>query len=150
MEAVTFSHHNVIQLIHERTIPLRVAHDQEPLSSQFQVKHTPNLVILDVEGHEVHRHVGFLPPEEFVPFLLLGLAKVDLARQAFDEALEGLEMLLRDYPRSGSSPEAVFLEGQARYKKQGDPKPLREAYEALAATFPENEWTKKASRYRFI
>ena len=47
-------------------------------------------------------------------------------------------------------PEAIFLQGVARYKKSGDPKPLKEAYETLTADFPDNEWTKRAYPYRLL
>lgn len=150
MEAVTFSDHNVIRLVNQRTVPLRIPYDHVPLSSRFRVNRTPNLIVLDAAWDEVHRHVGFLPPEEFVPFLLLGLAKVELARQAFDQAVCELQTLLNDHPRSASSAESIFLEGMARYKKNDDLKPLKEAYERLAKDFPESEWAKKASRYRFV
>jgi hypothetical protein len=150
MGAVTFPDSKVTAYITENTIPLRLPHDHKPLASQFQVNWTPTLVTLDIEGKEHHRTVGFLPPEEIIPSLLLGKAKVHFDHEEFQVALKNLEALLKDYPRSGAAPEAIFLRGVCGYKSTHDPKPLKEAYERLQKEYPESEWTKRALPYRLI
>ena len=121
MGAVTFPDAKVIAFIKQNLIPIRLPHDHKPLAEQFQVKWTPALVTLDTEGKEHHRTVGFLPPEELIPSLLLGKAKIDFNHEDFAKALVSLEALLKDYPKSGAAPEAIFLRGVCGYKSAHTP-----------------------------
>ena len=150
MGAVTFPDAKVIAFIKQNLIPIRLPYDHKPLAEQFQVKWTPALVTLDTEGKEHHRTVGFLSPEELIPSLLLGKAKIDFDHEDFAKALVSLEALLKDYPKSGAAPEAIFLRGVCGYKSTHTPKPLKEAYEKLAKDYPDSEWTKRAYPYRLL
>ena len=150
MDAVTYPEAKVIGFINENMIPLRVPFDAEPLCSDFNVKWTPTLITLDSHGKEHHRTVGFLAPEELIPSLLLGMAKSYFETDRFDEALKSIEKLLEQYPKSDSSPEAIYLRGVCGYKSTKDPKPLKEAYEKLSAEHPSSEWTKRAFPYRLL
>ncbi|NWF94082.1 MAG: tetratricopeptide repeat protein [Syntrophaceae bacterium] len=150
MDAVTYPNDKVIEFIQRRMIPLRVSFDAQPLSSDFNIKWTPTLITLDALGKEHHRTVGFLPPEELIPSLLLGIAKSHFEGEGFSEALSTLEELLTDYPRSDAAPEAIYLRGVCTYKSTHDPKPLKAAYEQLQASYPSSEWTKRAYPYRLL
>lgn len=150
MGAVTFPQQKVIDFITGNLIALRLPHDHKPLSEQFQVNWTPTLVTLDEEGKEHHRTVGFLPAEELIPSLLLGTAKIHFDHGRFEEALEGLETILKDYSGSDAAPGAIFLKGVCGYKHTHDPKPLKEAYERLQKEHPASEWTKRALPYRLL
>jgi hypothetical protein len=150
MGAVTFPDAKVITFINQSVIPVRLPYDHKPLAEQFQIKWTPALVTLDSEGTEHHRTVGFLSPEELIPSLLLGRAKIDFDHEDFAKAMLTLEDLLRDYPKSAAAPEAIFLRGVCGYKNANNPKALREAYERLAKDYPDSEWTKRAYPYRLI
>ena len=150
MGAVTYPDQAVISFISENMIPVQVLFDAKPLSSDFNVKWTPTLVTLDTDGKEHHRTVGFLAPEELIPSQLLGMAKAYFETDRFDEALANLEQLLEKYPKSDSAAEAIYLRGVCRYKSTQDAKPLKEAYEQLAADYPSSEWTKRAYPYRLL
>jgi hypothetical protein len=150
MDAVTYPNSGVQAYFKENAIPVRVASDHEKLSKQFGIKWTPTLITLDPEGAEHHRTVGFLDPDELIPSLMLGRAKVDFDQDNFDGAIRTLESLLKNHPKSGSTPEAIFLLGVSRYKSTLDPKPLKEAYERLKAEYSDSEWTKRAYPYRLL
>ena len=150
MGAVTFPDSKVITFINQNVIPLRLPYDHKPLAEQFQIKWTPALVTLDAEGKEHHRTVGFLSPEELIPSLLLGRAKIDFDHEDFAKALLTLEDLLKNFPKSAAAPEAIFLRGVCGYKSAANPKALKEAYERLAKDYPDSEWTKRAYPYRLI
>jgi len=150
MDAVTYPNDSVVEFIQKHLIPLRVAFDAKPLSTNFNIKWTPTLIVLDENGKEHHRTVGFFPPEELIPSLLLGIAKSHFDLERFSEALSTLDKLLKDYPRSDSAPEAIYLQGVCRYKNTHDAKPLKEAYEWLLAKYPSSEWTKRAYPYRLL
>ena len=150
MDTVTYPNDKVIEFIQKHLIPLRVAFDAKPLAADFDVKWTPTLITLDANGKEHQRTVGFLPPEELIPSLLLGIAKSYFNRERFSEALSNLDKLLADYPKSDAAPEAIYLRGVCRYKSTHDPKLLKGAYEQLQANYPSSEWTKRAYPYRLL
>lgn len=150
MGAVTFPDAKVSEYVVKNVIPLRLPHNHKPLSDQFQVKWTPTLVTLDQEGKEHHRTVGFLGPDEIIPSLMLGKAKIHFDHEQFEPALQILETLLKEYPKSDSAAEAIFLRGVCGYKSTHQAKPLKEAYEKLSAGYPGSEWTKRAYPYRLL
>jgi len=150
MGAVTYPNAKVVEFVTKNLIPVQVKSDAQPIATDFNVKWTPTLITLDSEGKEHHRTVGFLPPEDLIPSLLLGIAKCHFDRERFAEALAALDKLVADYPKSDAAPEAIFLRGVARYKSTHDPKPLKEAYGKLQAEYPSSEWTKRAYPYRLI
>ncbi|MFZ5905848.1 MAG: tetratricopeptide repeat protein [Nitrospirota bacterium] len=150
MAAVTYPNEKVINFITAKMIPVQVSFDAQPIAADFTVKWTPTVITLDSTGKEHHRTVGFLAPEEFIPSLLLGMAKVHFDGDQFENALETLNNLLTEYPESDSAPEAIYLRGVCLYKSTHDAKPLKEAYETLNARDPKGEWTKRAYPYRLL
>lgn len=150
MDAVTYPEKKVIDFISDYLIPLRVAFDAQPMAKDFRINWTPTLVILDPEGKEHYRSVGFLPADELIPSLLLGLAKVHFELDQFPETLLNLDRLIGDFPKSIAAPEAIFLRGVTGYKSTHEAKPLKRAYEKLQAQYPSSEWAQKASPYRLL
>lgn len=149
MDAVTYPNVKVFDFIQGEVVPLRVPADS-PLAAEFKVTWTPTLVTLDYYGKEHHRTVGFLPADELIPSLELGMAKTDFDTGQYNDAIIHLDRLLRYYPASGFAPEAVFLRGVSRFKSSHDAKPLKEAYEKLAADYPDSEWAKRAHPYSLL
>jgi thioredoxin-related protein len=150
MDAVTYSNKAVIDFINANMIPVRVPHDQRPLAEEFKVKWTPTLITLDVDGTEKHRTVGFLPPEELIPSLMVGIGKGNLERSEFAQAIDRFQELISKYPKSSFAPEAVFFLGVAQYQSTHDPKFLRKIYDTLASKYPQSDWTKRASPYSSV
>src|SRR4030067_2377290 len=116
MDAVTYPDERVIEFIQKNMIPLRVAFDAKPLSTDFNVKWTPTLITLDSNGKEHQRTVGFLAPDELIPSLLLGIAKTHFDLNELNEALTHLKRILSYYPKSSAAPEAIYLNGVCLYK----------------------------------
>jgi tetratricopeptide (TPR) repeat protein len=150
MGAVTYPDANVIEFINNSMIPIRLLSDTQPYAKDFNIKWTPSIITLDESGKEHHRVVGFLPPEEFIPAMMLGIAKVSFDLDRFDKALVELEKIIAEHPKSKATPEAIYLRGVSGYKSTKDPKPLKEAYEKLHAEYPESEWAARALPYRLI
>ncbi len=150
MDTVTYPEKSVVDFVEKHLVALRVAHDAEPLAGEFNVKWTPTHVICDPAGKEHHRAVGFMPAEEFVPFLLLGIARVHFDQEYYQEATTYLEKVIAGFPRSDSAPESVYLRGVALYKSTGDPKPLKKIFEQLQTDYPASAWLKRASPYRLL
>ena len=150
MDAVTYPEKSVIAFVNMQVVPLRVTSDSQPLAKDFNVKWTPVLAVLDENGSGHQQTLGFFPPEEFIPSVMLGISKVHFGHDRFDKTLATLHMLQADYPRSAPIPEAIYLEGVTRYKDSHEPKALKDAYEQLQADFPASEWTQRAYPYRLL
>ncbi|HEY5514267.1 MAG TPA: thioredoxin fold domain-containing protein [Geomonas sp.] len=150
MDAVTFPDQDVANFITDRMIPLRAPIGTKTLASDFRVVWTPALVILDYYGKEHQRTVGYLPPDEMVATLLLGIGKVGFNNDQFSEAVIQMNTLLNGYPKSAVAPEAVYLRGVARYKSSHSDGALKEAYQQLLAEYPESKWTRRAEPYSLL
>ena len=150
MDAVTYPENKVIEFIQKSFIPLQVAHDAKPLSADFNIKWTPTLITLGLDGKEHHRTVGFLDPDGFIANSLLGMGKYHFDNDRYPEALSFFENIIADYAQNNVVAEAIFLQGVSRYKNSGDPKPLKEAYESLSSNHPDSEWTQRAYPYRLL
>ncbi len=150
MDAVTYPNPSVIEFVQKRMVPLRVSYNAQPLAKDFNIQWTPTLITLDFEGKEHHRTVGFLPPQELIPSLMLGIAKCHFDAERFEDAGAILYKLLAEYPQRDSAAEAIYLCGVSRYKKTHEAKALKEAYERLQKDYPTSEWTKRASPYRLL
>jgi hypothetical protein len=149
MEAVTFAETAVSNFITDRMVPLRVP-ASATLAADFRVTWTPTIIVLDYYGKEHQRTVGYLPPDEMVASLLLGIGKVGFNNDQFSEAGIQFNTLLNGYPQSAAAPEAVYLRGVARFKSSHAATALKATYQQLLAEYPGNEWTKRAEPYALL
>ncbi len=150
MDAVSYPNQEVIDFFREHLIPVRVLHNAQPLAGQFKVKWTPSLILLDAKGEEHNRTVGFLPPEELIPSLLLGIGKTHFDSDELDEALASFGRIVEKYPKSDAAAEAVYLQGVSRYKKTKKPDALKQAQQQLARDYAGSQWATRASAYRLL
>ncbi len=73
---------------------------------RFGGKWTPTLIILDEDGTEHHRLIGFLPPENFIAQIILGKGKVEFDLDQFERAIQTFQEALVRYPKTEAAPEA--------------------------------------------
>jgi len=135
-----------VESISSRFIPFH-AHikDQKPVFDRFNAQWTPTQIILDSDGVERHRMEGFLPADDFLAQLDLGLGKIQFQRKDFATAGKTLRTVCEAFPKSGAAPEACYWAGVAAYKGSDDPKHLGATAKALKERYPESEWARKAS-----
>jgi hypothetical protein len=150
MDAVSFPDTEAANFITDRMVPLRVEVSARNLASDFRVVWTPTLIILDYYGKEHQRTVGFLPPNELVSSLLLGIGKVAFENDQFNEAVIQFNTLLNGHPESGAASEAVYWRGVARYKSSHSVNALKDAYQQLQAEYPGSAWAKRAEPYSLL
>ena len=150
MDKVTFPDQAVENFIIDRMVPLHAPAGTSTLSADFRVVWTPTLMILDFYGREHARTVGFLPPDEMVPSLLLGIGKTALDRGMHNEAVLQFSTLLNGYPQSAAAPEAVYLRGVSRYKSSQSPTALKDIYQQLKNEYPQSEWAKRAEPFSLL
>lgn len=150
MDAVTYPNKDVAVFINENLIPIRVRFDAIPLSKDFTVKWTPTHVMLDLKGKEHSRTLGFVPPEEMIPLLLLGMAKTCFDLDDLDQALVDLDQVIQTYPKSHSAPEAVYLQGVSRYLGTHDASHLKQLHAKLRDEYPQSVWAQRSLPYRLL
>ena len=147
MDAVTYPDKSVVTFVNEHIVPVRVNISSEPLPEQFNVQWTPTLVLLDEDGKEHHRTVGWLSPEDLIASLLLGIGQAHIDRGDLSAAGPVLQRVVSEYPDSDAAPEALYLDGVVRYKQTDDIHVMNETLGQLRAKYPSSEWTKRASVY---
>jgi hypothetical protein len=150
MDAVSYPNEDVRAFIDEHLIALKIAPDVQPIAGDFNVNWTPTIVTLDAEGKEHHRTLGFLPPEEFIPSLMLGIGKTHFDLGRFEEVNSILQELVAKCPRSKAAPEAIYYLGVSSFKIAHDASHLKKAYERLHAEYPNNEWAFRAWPYSLL
>ncbi len=140
MDAVTYPDKNVTEFISQNIIPLRVLSDAIPLSTDFNVQGAPTLILLDASGKEHYRAVGFIPAEEMIPLLLFGIAKIYFDLDQSDQAIQKLDTIISEHPKSYTAPEAAYLRGVYGYKNTHDRKHLKQAYKKLRHEYKQRGW----------
>jgi hypothetical protein len=150
MDAVAYPDAAVIQFVNENLVPLRIASDHPELGPKFIIKWTPSLLILDGDGVEHSRTLGFFPAQGLVPALLLGMGKAHFNRAERPSAVKCLERIIAEFPKSFPVQEAIYLKGVARYIETKDISNLIGIYDRLAADHPGSEWLVRAEPYRLL
>ena len=78
LAAVTYPDSNVCSSVEKNFIPLQVDFNKnKALVKRYGIKWTPTIVILDSDGDEHHRFIGFLSPEDFIGQIILGRGKAE-------------------------------------------------------------------------
>ncbi len=103
------------------------------------------MIVLDPEGTERHRLEGFLPAEDLLAQLELGLAHAAFARQHWAQAEQHYRRVVEQFPKTEAAPEAVYWAGVAKYKASNDPAALRETAQNFKQKYTDSSWAKKAS-----
>jgi hypothetical protein len=143
----------VVRLVTSQFLPIRV-HVRDPddvyarLSQRLNVQWTPTVLVLDEDGVERHRVEGYLPVEDFLAHLKLGLAKIAFQRGAFDEAERRFREVVEAHPQSEPAPEALYWAGVSVYKGKGDASALAETARTFMTRYKDSAWAKKASVWR--
>ena len=100
MGAVTYPNDKVVKFVDYNFVPVQIETSNTTLMNQFKVSWTPTIIVLDADGNEAHRTVGFLAPEEFIPTFMVGKGKYYFNAEAHPEAQGMFDEALREYPRA--------------------------------------------------
>jgi outer membrane protein assembly factor BamD (BamD/ComL family) len=119
--------------------------EQKPVFQRFNALWTPTQLVLDSDGVERHRMEGFLPVDDFLAQLDLGLGKLAFQGGSYDEAEKRFLSVCESHGKSGAAPEACYWAGVSAYKARNDPAPLKATAQKLIKDYPNSEWARKAS-----
>jgi tetratricopeptide (TPR) repeat protein len=137
--------------VEKNFVPIQIDFNKnKTMVKRYGVKWTPTIIILDADGDEHHRFIGFLPPEDFIAQIILGKGKVEFNLDHFEQAIQCFQEILVRYPKADAAPEAQYYLAVTKYKASHDPKELKLGGEALQRDYPQSEWAKKAQVYGLI
>ncbi len=119
--------------------------EQPRVFERWGVQWTPTILMLDAQGKEHHRIEGYLPAEDFLAQLEVGLGHTAFAGQRWAEAEKRFREVLEKLPTSDAAAEAMYWAGVAKYKGSGDPSALRETAQQFKQKYSDTAWAKKAS-----
>lgn len=127
-------------------MPVKIHMAEQPEEfGRFGAIWTPTLAVLDPDGEEHYRFVGYLPADDFLARLALGRAHRAAGRKRWEAAEPLFREVSDTYPGTEAAPEALYWAGVARYQDRDEPAALGETARALSDRYPESEWAKKAS-----
>jgi hypothetical protein len=127
-------------------VPVKVHIKEQPATfKRFGAQWTPTLMVLDPEGTERYRFEGYLPPDDFLAQLEMGLARSAFEREQLAEAERRYREIAQRFPKSEAAPEAAYWAGVSKYKATGDAGALKETAHQMKQRYPESSWAKKAS-----
>lgn len=140
----------VARLITENFIPARVhvkdqAADFQRFGERYNAQWTPTTIFLDPEGVERHRIEGFLPNDDFLGQLMIGLGHLAFRGGDYAAAQRWFQRVVDTLPKTDAAPEAQYWAGVSRYKASGDPSALGATAKAFKDRYQDSAWAKKAS-----
>ncbi len=121
------------------------ADEFERLGARYGVQWTPAILVLDASGAERYRVEGFLPADDLLAQLPLGLAHAAFAAGQFAEAERQFRQVAERHPDSDAAPEALYWAGVSRYKATNDATALADAAREIGRRYKDTTWAKKAS-----
>lgn len=117
----------------------------ERLGDRYDAHWTPTALILDASGEEHHRIEGFLPAEDFLAQLALGVGKTAFSGGQFEAAEEAFRQVVARHPDTEAAAEAQYWAGVSRYKATGNATALADTAKSFRERYAGTSWAKKAS-----
>ena len=135
---------DVSRFITDNFIPARAHVKEQPEAfERFGAQWTPTILIMDRDASERHRIEGFLPADDYLNQLRIGLAHAARTRGDFADAERRYRELSSG--QGDVAAEALYWSGVSRYKHSNDAGALAETAEAFQTRFTDSPWAKKAS-----
>jgi len=140
----------VAAFIEEQFVPVRMhvreqADAFKQLGARFSAQWTPTVLIVNEGGEERYRIEGFLPADDFLAHLELGLGRAAFARSDFAEAERWFRGVVSAHPDADAAPEALYWAGVSKYKATGDASALADTYSQFENRYKDTSWATKAS-----
>lgn len=136
----------VSKLITERFVPVRIHVKEQPtMWKRFHIRWTPTVLVLDPDGTEGRRVEGFLPREELLAQIRLGLGFLAVARRDWAAARDEFERVVELFPDTDAGPEALYWAGVAKYSASHDATELKNVGRQFKERYTKTAWAKRAA-----
>jgi TolA-binding protein len=112
---------------------------------RFTVRWTPTVLILGPDGSEGRRIEGYLPADEMLAQIELGLGFLAVNRKDWSAARQEFERVERELPNTAGGPEALYWLGVANYSASHDASALKETARWFRDRYTDTAWAKRAS-----
>ena len=143
----------MVRFVNQHFLPARVhvkddTAEFKRYGERYNAPWTPTILELDADGVERHRVEGFLPVDDLLAQLTLGLAHMGFQQQRWADAERGFREVMQQFPHTDAAPEALYWAGVARYKATGDAASLKDTARAFTERYQDSTWATKASVWR--
>ena len=143
----------VVRFVNQHFLPARVHVKDNPeefrrYGERYSALWTPTILELDADSVERHRVEGFLPADDFLAQLMLGLAHMAFKQERWADAERRYREIVERLPDTDAAPEALYWAGVAPYKATGDAASLKDTARAFTQRYQDSTWAKKASVWR--
>ncbi len=139
----------VTALIRDQAIPVRAHIKEQPgMWKRFGIRWTPTVLFLDPDGREQFRIEGYLPVDEFLGQLELGLGFAAVGVKDWAAAERHFSDAATKYPETEAGPAGVYWRGVARYSSSHDAKELQATARAFEERYQGTSWAKRASVWK--
>lgn len=143
----------IARIITENFIPARVhvkdqAADFQRFGERYNAQWTPTTLFLDPDGVERHRIEGFLPNDDFLGQLMVGLGHLAFRRGDYAASERWFQKVVDSLPKTDAAAEAQYWAGVSRYKATNDGAALGATAKAFTERYQDSSWAKKASVWR--
>jgi TolA-binding protein len=136
----------VVKYISDNFIPVKIHIKERPKDfERFGAEWTPTMIVAESDGTERYRFEGYMPAEDYLAHLQLGLAKAAFSRGQFGDAARAFRAVVDRYPKSEVAPEAVYWAAASAYKSSGKPEALAQGGTELREKYPQSLWAKRGS-----
>lgn len=146
LDAEVYPNEQVAHFITDNFIPVRLLIKEKQKDFQrFNAQWTPTILLMNSDGAEKFRIEGFLPADDFLAQLELGLGRIRFEEQKYQEAQKLFKHAYEAHPQATGAPEAIYWAGVSEYKATNNAEPLKRTSQTLKLKHPQSEWAKKAS-----
>lgn len=136
----------VNELIRQRFVPVRIHVKEQPtMWKRFDVRWTPTVLVMASDGKEGRRVEGYLPADELLGQLGLGLGFLAVERKDWPAARTEFERVVNEFPNTSAAPEALYWAGVAKYSGSHDASALKELNREFKQRYTDTAWAKRAS-----
>ena len=136
----------VTEFVSKEFEPVRLHVKKHPEAmGRFGANWTPTVMIVDADGKEHYRIEGFLPADDFLAQLKLGLAHAKFKSGDFANAEKRFREVVEQFPNGEAAPEALYWAGVSKYKGSGDGAALGETAKAFQSRYTDSPWAKRSS-----
>src|SRR5919199_3546311 len=109
MDTVTYPDPRVTSFVRQNFVPVKVSFPEKPdVAASYDVAWTPTVVVGDETGKGHYRVEGYLPPEDFIAQLALGLGRYEFDRQQFARAIHHFEEVAQRHRGSDAPAQALY------------------------------------------